>query len=143
MLHGSIRKTMSLKQLEANRRNAQKSTGPKTPKGRAISKMNAFQHGILSREAVVRGRCIKEDDQEFVALHQRLWVELEPVGLLEEMLVDDIVTARWRMRRALKAEAGEIALNVDEGQWSRSTRDSGLDMDAWLAHTDASFAMYS
>jgi hypothetical protein len=137
-----MRKTMSLKQIAANRRNARKSTGPKTPQGLAVSKMNAFKHGILSREAVVHGRCIKEDEQEFDALHQRLWVELKPVGLLEEMLVDDIVTARWRMRRALKAESGEIALNVDEGQWARETRNPGLDMDAWLAHDDASFAMH-
>ena len=44
-----MRKTMSLKQLAANRRNAQKSTGPKTPEGRAVSKMNALKHGILSK----------------------------------------------------------------------------------------------
>jgi predicted transcriptional regulator len=137
-----MRKTMSLKQLDANRRNAQKSTGPKTPQGLAVSKMNALKHGILSKEAVVHGRCIKEDDQEFAALHQRLWVELKPVGLLEEMLVDDIVTARWRMRRALKAESGEIALNVDEGQWTRYTQNPGPGWDAWHAHDDASFAMH-
>jgi hypothetical protein len=55
-----MRKTMSLKQIAANRRNAQKSTGPQTPAGRAVSKMNALKHGILSKEAVVSGRCIKE-----------------------------------------------------------------------------------
>ena len=93
-----MKKNMSSAQLEANRRNAQKSTGPKTTAGKEVSKLNACRHGILSKEAVVRGRCIKEDDQEFAALHQRLCMELQPVGLLEEMLVDDIVTARWRMR---------------------------------------------
>ena len=67
-----MKKHMSPAQLEANRRNAQKSTGPRTPNGRAVSKMNACRHGILSKEAVVHGRCIKEDDQEFAALHQRL-----------------------------------------------------------------------
>jgi hypothetical protein len=103
--------------------------------------MNACQHGILSKEAVVHGRCIKEDDQEFAALHQRLWVELEPVGLLEEMLVDDIVTARWRMRRALKAESGEIALSVDEGQWARETQCPSPEWLVWQTHDDASFAM--
>jgi len=141
MLHGSMRKTMSLKQLEANRRNAQKSTGPKTPEGQAVSKMNAFQHGILSKEAVVRGRCIQEDDQEFLALHQRLWVELKPVGLLEEMLVDDIVTARWRMRRALKAESGEIALNVDKGEWDRKYQNPTPELQQWELHGDPSWDM--
>lgn len=137
-----MRKTMSLKQIAANRRNAQNSTGPQTPAGRAVSKMNALKHGILSKEVVVRGRCIKEDDREFAALNQQLWKDLNPVGLLEEMLVDQIVTAHWRRRRALKAEAGEIALNVDEGQWARQNRNPGLDMDAWLAHDDPSFAMH-
>jgi predicted transcriptional regulator len=135
-------KTMSLKQLAANRRNAQKSTGPQTPAGCAVSKMNALKHGILSKEAVVCGRCIKEDDREFAALHQRFWETMMPDGPMEEMLVDQIVTAHWRRRRALKAEAGEIALNVDEGQWARYTRNPGFDMDAWLAHDDASFAMH-
>ena len=137
-----MRKTMSLKQLEANRRNALKSTGPRTPKGQAVSKMNACQHGILSKEAVVRGRCIKEDDQEFAALHQRLCEELEPVGLLEEMLVDQIVTTHWRLRRALKAESGEIALNVDAGQWARETQCPTAEWLVWQAHDDISFAMH-
>ena len=137
-----MRKTMSPAQLTANRRNAQKSTGPQTPAGRAVSKMNALKHGILSKEAVVRGRCIKEDDREFAALNQRLWEDLNPVGLLEEMLVDQIVTAHWRRRRALKAEAGEIALNVDEGQWARCTLNPGPEWVAWQTHDDASFTMH-
>ena len=45
---------MSLAKLEANRQNAIESTGPKTPEGRVISKMNALKHGI--KEVVVRGR---------------------------------------------------------------------------------------
>src|SRR5450755_238763 len=46
------------------------------------------------------------------AVHERFWDELQPVGAVEEMLVDQIVTAHWRLRRAMKAESGEIALNV-------------------------------
>jgi len=118
-----MNKKMSPKQIEANRRNAQKSTGPKTPQGRAISKMNALKHGILSKEVVVRGWCIKENGREFAALHRRLWEDLKPVGLLEEMLVDKIVGTHWRLRRALKAESGEIALSVDKGHWERSRSD--------------------
>jgi hypothetical protein len=114
---------MSPKQIEANRRNAQKSTGPKTSNGKGVSKMNALKHGILSKEVVVHGRCIKESDSEFAALHQRFWEDWNPVGATEEMLVDQIVTAHWRLRRALKAESGEIVLNVDNGHWERTRRD--------------------
>jgi hypothetical protein len=113
-------KTMSLKQIEANRQNARKSTGPRTPEGRAVSKMNALKHGILSKEVLVRGLNRKENSRELAALHQRFWQDLHPVGPVEEMLVDQIVTTHWRLRRALTAESGEIALNVDEGQWQRS-----------------------
>jgi hypothetical protein len=136
-----MNKTMSLKQLAANRRNAQKSTGPKTPNGRAVSKMNALKHGILSKEAVVHGRCVKESDREFAALHQRFWDELQPAGPVEEMLVDQIVTAHWRLRRAMKAESGEIALSVDEGQWKRSRPNSQLLWMQWELWGDPVSAM--
>lgn len=115
-----MRKTMSLKQIAANRQNARKSTGPKTPAGRAVSSMNALKHGILSKEVLVRGLHRKESGHELAALHQRFWEDLNPVGVTEEMLVDQIVTAHWRLRRALTAESGEIALSVDEGHWKRS-----------------------
>ena len=111
---------MSLKQIAANQANAKKSTGPKSPEGRAVAKMNALKHGILSREVLVRGRHRKENGRELAALHQRFWADLQPVGVTEEMLVDQIVTTHWRLRRALTAESGEIALSVDEGQWQRS-----------------------
>jgi hypothetical protein len=116
-----MRKTMTLKQLAANRQNAQKSSGPKTPEGRAVSKMNALKHGILSKEVLVRGFNRKESGRELAALHQRFWQELDPVGPVEEMLVDQIVTTHWRLRRALTAESGEIALSVDEGCWRRES----------------------
>ncbi len=115
-----MRKTMSLKQIAANRQNARKSTGPRTREGRAVSKMNAVKHGILSKEVLVRGLNLKESSREFTALHQRFWQELNPVRPVEEMLVDQIVTTHWRLRRALTAESGEIVLSVDEGQWKRS-----------------------
>jgi hypothetical protein len=82
--------------------------------------MNALKHGILSTQVLVRGRFGRENAREFAALHRRFTEELCPVGPLEELLVDQIVTAHWRLRRALMAEAGETALSVDGGQWARS-----------------------
>ena len=114
-----MKKTMSLKQLAANRRNAQKSTGPKTPNGQAISKMNALKHGLLAQTVVVRGHKLKESTNEFKKLCQAYYADLAPVGPLEEMLVDQIIQAAWRLRRARTAETGEIALSVDTGWWKR------------------------
>ncbi|HUC84844.1 MAG TPA: hypothetical protein VL970_06610 [Candidatus Acidoferrales bacterium] len=115
-----MKKTMSTAQWDANRRNARNSTGPKTDAGKAVAKLNALRHGILSQAVLVRGRCLHENQREFAALHRRLCEDLQPVGLLEEMLVEDILNAHWRLRRVLKAEAGEIALNVDTGEWDRN-----------------------
>src|SRR6266571_2008330 len=89
-------KTTSAKQITANRRNAVKSTGPRTPQGREISRMNALKHGILSKQVLVRGLILQESSEELEALHQRFWEDLQPVGPLQEMLVDQIVTAHWR-----------------------------------------------
>jgi hypothetical protein len=115
--------SLTPKRLEANRRNARKSTGPRTTEGKAIVSMNAIKHGMLSRQVVVRGMQVHERPKEFQELRQRLWDELMPVGAVEEMLVDRIVTAHWRMRRAVRAECGEIALSVDGGHWERLNKD--------------------
>ncbi|MDR3406520.1 MAG: hypothetical protein P4L99_28810 [Chthoniobacter sp.] len=104
--------TTSEKQIAANRRNALKSTGPRSPKGRAASRRNALKHGILSKQVLVQGQLFRESEGELKALHRRFWEDLQPAGPVEEMLVDQIVTAHWRLRRALKAESGEISLNV-------------------------------
>jgi hypothetical protein len=116
-----MKKNISLKQVEANRENCRKSTGPRTVTGRKASRMNALKHGILSEEVVVKGLHAAEDQGEFKKLHERFCEELQPLGAVEEMLVDQIVTSHWRLRRALTAESGEIALSVDGGQWHRET----------------------
>ena len=63
-----MKETTSSKQLAANQANAQKSTGPKTPEGRAVSKMNALKHGIFSKEVLVSGLNIKESRRELEEL---------------------------------------------------------------------------
>jgi len=136
-----MHKKMSPEQIDANRRNAQKSTGPRTPEGRAVSKMNALKHGILSKQVLVRGVNMKESNRELTALHERFWQELNPVGPVEEMLVDQIVTTHWRLRRTLTAESGEIALSVDQGQWKRSRPNLELEVMRWGLSGDAVHAM--
>jgi hypothetical protein len=125
------KKTVSLKQLAANRRNAQKSTGPKSANGKAVSKLNGVKHGILSKQVLVRGLNFKESRHELTKLYQRFWEELQPVGPVEEMLVDQMVTAHWRLRRALTAESGEIELSVDGGHWQRQAHNLKLATLRW------------
>ena len=90
-------------QVQANRLNAQKSTGPRTAQGKAIVAQNAVKHGFWSERVVIRG----EDQEQFESQRNRLLGELAPAGEAEEMLAERIVSLSWRLRRAerLQTEA--------------------------------------
>ncbi len=118
-------KCLSPEKIAANRRNAQRSTGPKTARGKAASRLNALKHRALAQSVLVRGRMMNESPQEFKELCQEYYTNLAPVGPLEQMLVDQIVQAAWRLRRARTAESGEITLSVDGG-WARRMRSNPL-----------------
>jgi hypothetical protein len=86
--------------LEANRRNAAKSTGPKTPEGKAVSKMNALRHGLLSDTVLLPD----EDEDRFEAFREGMLQQLQPAGELEQLLADRVVATAWRLRRAAEIE---------------------------------------
>jgi len=104
--------TVSEKQLDANRKNAQKG-GVKTPEGKEIIKYNALKHGLLAKEVVITIGDGAENPEEFNALLQDLNTQLKPEGALEEMLVEKIAVAYWRLRRAYKYEVGLIRNELD------------------------------
>ncbi len=83
-------------QITANWLNAQKSTGPRTPEGKAKVSQNAVKHGLLAEHSVVRG----EDPEAFEAFRAEMLAELAPVGVLETMLAERVVGLSWRLRRA-------------------------------------------
>jgi hypothetical protein len=73
--------TVSQKQLEANKKNAQKG-GVKTSKGKAIVKFNALKHGLLSKEVVITVGEGAENQEEFNTLLNDLNAQLSPEGTL-------------------------------------------------------------
>jgi hypothetical protein len=83
-------------QILANRRNAAKSTGPKTPEGKAVVAKNATKHGLFSQGDVV----ISENQAGFDALREEMLNELAPVGVMESILAERIVSLTWRLKRA-------------------------------------------
>jgi hypothetical protein len=95
----------SEKQAKANRKNALKSTGPKTPEGKDAVRLNALKHGLLSQETLLPG----EDEEALRTLGERLRDELQPAGELENLLVERIITSYWRLRRLGRVEAGIFA----------------------------------
>jgi len=84
------------KQVQANRKNANKSTGPKTPEGKAKSAQNATTHGLTASSDVIKG----ESQEQFDAQRNRLFDELAPQTLIQEILTDRIATLAWRLKRA-------------------------------------------
>ena len=92
---------VSRKQLEANRRNSQRSTGPRTAVGKRRSSMNALKHGLSSQEIVI----FDEDPLEFEGLRAALEEAFQPVDAFERELVDQLAGLFWRLRRIPKLEA--------------------------------------
>jgi hypothetical protein len=99
----------TLSQIEANRRNAQQSTGPRTPEGKAASSMNAFKTGIDAESSVIPG----EDAAALAALTERFYHDCQPQTAIESALVDNIIRAAWRLRRFDRIDA-EILIYVME-----------------------------
>jgi len=85
----------TLKQFEANRRNAQKSTGPNTPEGKTAVSMNALRHGLRARTVVLPG----ENREEFTQLCDDLEVEWHPQSRTEQFYVEQMAVSQWKLTR--------------------------------------------
>src|SRR5580704_63860 len=90
------------KQTAANRLNAQKSTGPRTPEGRAAVRLNGVTHGLTAQTLVLKG----ESESDFKQLFDSLEAEHTPATPTEEALVVQLAMATWRLRRLYHQEAG-------------------------------------
>ena len=91
----------TIRQIEANRRNAQASTGPRTESGKAVSRMNALKSGIDAQSLVITG----EEPSDLTALTAEYYDRFQPQFPEERCLVDSLVSADWLLRRLRKAEA--------------------------------------
>ena len=90
----------SLKQIEAKRRNALKSTGPTTPEGKERSCRNALRHG-LTAETVIAGL---EDIKDYQAFEAAVISDYEAESTVERELVLRLASVLWRIRRATGIE---------------------------------------
>jgi hypothetical protein len=85
----------SEKQIAANRRNAQKSTGPRTEAGKAVARYNAITHGLSAELTVLPGEC----PAAFLALQDEIFAQLSPQNALQARIVADLVSVQWRLQR--------------------------------------------
>ena len=86
--------TATRTKIEANRQNAQKSTGPKTAEGKAAVSKNAVKHGLFI-DLLIRG----ENEAYYEVFYNEMLANLAPVGSVETMLAERIISLWWRLRR--------------------------------------------
>ena len=100
----------SERQKAANQANALHSTGPKTPGGKAVVRLNALRHGLLARDVVLP----EEDADAFEDLFDQVRANFSPVGPIEEFLVNRVVNAMWRLHRLARAETALLHSRIHE-----------------------------
>ena len=96
-------------QIHANQLNAQKSTGPSTPDGKAVVSQNALKHGLSAHQHVI----IAEEQADFDLHRDKMLVELNPIGPMESMLADRIICLSWRLKRAVSIQNQAIDVMLE------------------------------
>jgi hypothetical protein len=112
----------SYRQIEANRRNAQNSTGPRTEEGKQSSRCNAMRHG-LTAETVIGAL---EDAEDYQAFEAAIIADYDAQSAVERELVLRLASLLWRLRRATAMETGLFDIQAQEMQ-AEYLRDYPLD----------------
>ena len=99
----------SFRQIEANRRNARKSTGPITPEGKQRSRGNAVRHG-LTAETVIGAL---EDAEDYEAFEATIIADYDAQSAVERELVLRLASLLWRLRRATTMETGLFEIQAE------------------------------
>ena len=100
----------SFKQIEANRRNARKSTGPITEEGKQRSRCNAVRHG-LTAETVIG---TLEDAEDYKAFEAAIIADYDAQSAIERELVLRLASLLWRLRRATTIETGLFEIEAEQ-----------------------------
>ena len=110
----------SFRQIEANRRNALKSTGPATTEGKQRPRCNAVRHG-LTAETVIGAL---EDAEDYKGFEAAIIADYDARTTVERELVLRLASVLWRLRRATMMETGKELTGDTPGTLLRSGRDT-------------------
>jgi hypothetical protein len=99
----------SLRQLETNRQNAQRSSGPRTEEGKQVSRRNALRHG-LTAETVIE---ILEDPDDYKAFEANITADYDAQTAVERELVLRLASLLWRIRRATGIETDLLRIQAE------------------------------
>jgi hypothetical protein len=114
----------SQKQIEANRLNALKSTGPRTEHGKRRSRRNAFRHG-LTAETVVKSL---EDARLYRLFQAAIISDYAPLSAVEHELVLRLASLLWRLRRVTAIESGLLEIHGTAARDDKSEENSVITM---------------
>jgi len=121
---------------EANRHNAKKSTGPRTPEGKQRVAYNALQHGLYGKPCLQFMLATGEDPKELQQILTGLTESFHPFTAAQQMLVEDLAMLRWEKRRNQRAQAAAISfeleqldINTEELRKQRDREESGMSFD--------------
>ncbi len=109
-------RTTSAARIEANRKNAQKSTGPRSQAGKERSRFNALKHGMRAELPVLPG----EDEEILRRRHDSWTATLQPRDEVERYLVERAVNVSWQLDRADRAWAARMTLDILESGNARA-----------------------
>jgi len=108
-------------QINANRRNAQKSTGPRSVEGKAISRMNALQSGIHAESNIISG----EDENDLAELTETFYRDYRPETAMERALLDNLIRDTWLLRRFFRIDAEMIDHAIEDALYKKEENQAG------------------
>jgi len=105
-------KVMTPKQVAANQANGQKSTGPRTDRGKKVSSQNGYKHGFYAQVQFDVMDTLREDPVERTQILHSLEKGYRPAHEGQQMVVEDIATLRWRRRQLERSQNAQMAERV-------------------------------
>jgi hypothetical protein len=110
--------TTPIDRAAINRRNAQKSTGPRTPEGKNRSRFNALKHGMTAKTLV-----LPDEDADVLQMRVETWIaDLQPQNHVEQFLVEQAVHLSWKMERADRAEVAQLSRIIESAPIDEARR---------------------
>jgi hypothetical protein len=94
-----MRSKLTQKQIQANRERAKKSTGPRTPEGKARSARNALKHGMYAEALLVFG----DNERLLAEITRQYFEDFPPANIHERMLLEQMIFAQWRLLRVARS----------------------------------------
>ncbi len=108
------KRPVSMRKVVANRKNALKSTGPRTPGGKTYSRKNALKHGLSAKTLSNEFMAAFENPEEFQKLVRELRQQYQPVGRAEELEVEQIAQCWWKRRRVRRYENADVLASMGD-----------------------------